>query len=196
MIVYSKGISCIWWPLWNREKMGEETTGSIFKTGQGLPYRLEWHLDVLDRVEAVKGALDEARLKSCWTGLCDVAVGNPPFRGAGYPAATPRLVLEELKQPAVHCSLFCLRASCEKRRAALVVRELIFNLREEGLFRKIQPAAASFSPSYGTHVGFKFCMCTARIDQGFKERDSLGLKCPKAQQLPNSWSDLGVLLSE
>lgn len=44
--------------------MGEETTGSIFKTGKGLPCRPERHLDVLDRVEAVKEVLDEIRLKS------------------------------------------------------------------------------------------------------------------------------------
>ena len=45
--------------------MGEERTGSILKTGKGLLYRPERHLDVLDRVEAVKEALDETRLKSC-----------------------------------------------------------------------------------------------------------------------------------
>lgn len=92
-----KGDFCIWWPFWNCEKMGEETTGSIFKTGKGLPYRPERHLDVLDRVEAVKEALDERRLKSCWACLHHVPAGSTLFHSAGYPAATPELVLEKLE---------------------------------------------------------------------------------------------------
>lgn len=147
---------CIWWPFWDCERMGEEATNGVLKTGKHLPYQLQRYTDIL---ELRPWKIHE--VKECWNAVEPICMTSrlesPSSTSTGHPAGTPRLVLQELSQqtawsasgnPAQSAGLLQLSGKCQ------------FIFEKKGFFGDFDPVPLP-SPCKGPCLDFRLCMYTA-----------------------------------